>query len=1708
MDITSAQANVELSTTRSEEDLRALIRRLDVGADGKITILYSGRAADGVWSTDVIDGLLKAGEDIRVLDKTEAFRFLDVHSQSNPNHELIEALERVFESDPLENGTRANQFLFGTIDEAGKRVPNGAWDIVSAKFASATVGEVRAITSYAQPDRVFGATELPRVLTNERVTTVEGIDRSRLSALQVQHGGNAAFEVVQARSFESTGKLNVAVNYAGDPLRGDVGELQIDGRAYFADSPVAAKLPGFTTVTRPLADRMQSPSEFAKSGWTHLEAFNSIQPMEPAPSEFQEPRRSALDRLVHAADDKATKVMTGKQVIRMGADGLPNDDVPHDLATEEHLRSYERAAMQMREFKVPALWNRNDPHSYMLYGLLDGTGNDVEQDKLHATNVAKLRDEVIALQKAGVRNIGVEYKEGPGTQKNFVENTIDGATGRTSLARAEEMYKRLVENAAEIHKADPHAKISFHLEGFSRGASTVPLLARMIHERGIPDTRSAVERIDEHGNTIRTYTRYLQPPGGTPMSVGLYDPVPTGYLEDYFDRRLPPSVVSGFQVNAAHERRGLFPVDRIIPEGLSQDGRFLSVTVAGVHSDIGNSYLRDGLGNRSINLMTDYRNTLMGEPLFQRVYETTDPRMNVIHHSTEGNMLFRNAPKVDRASPAGEVRQLTPDHSRTMPPGEVVHVPYQTPEPANETVQRARAEAAPVTETPHVRPAALSDGDAMLARVERDSSKVLRPYEPPLQLSTGNKLMFGVGAAGGVVSLVEAADTGHRASGMLALDNPEAARAVLERYGAKGVGGWAGGALAGAAVGWETGPGVIAFVVVGAVAGSELGERVSQHWDNLKILHQTDRAGVKWEFNGRAWQREDRVDSTQDDLNNPTKMPVVASYEMSRELNFMATNKATMLAMGKVEPPRDPFTLLADSGDRHSLERADWKFDAEHGRWQREVVTQYIERGQKITEFEYAKPERAAELSESSLQIMQANVANGPAAIATRYEVVYIQQGWSKFGPMPEAVRTALMDQDRLMASDGNVYERQQDGDWVHRNQFLSDDHAQGTRHLELNASRVLLQAGVMQHAQSLNTIEPRELRSSETMQREEMAYRYGIVGTELKPEWQDAILLATQRTRETHGITGPGLTQLKPANGGEAAADTPIAHLQRGGDGANHIIAITSSEEIRQALEEVRVRQRPEDSMASHAPEQRIAVLTPEQRDVREQATREANRQGLSQDAAQQMATLATIEVRAKRTGPYSPRITAAESADEPETATQVAEASPSQPTPPAPMPVRDAEEREPEAERKDVPPQPVGQAGQNEAKSAPSPEYRAQDAPDAPAVAQVNPPSTQPTGARQQAPEPPADSDVEISVSQQPAVPAEQPISAVPRKAGISDDDTALPVHRDSAAEMSDRPSPTPPSQERTDEAKAVAAAPDQPPPLQAIEAPLVGSADMPHSARAEQEYHSEQTMAPARTFTGGAGRSPGDAAEKREEDRDDVDRREAPHAEVQTVSSDVPLPPVTVRADAREQDDEEKRIDHGRRGQESADSLRAPEQATPETAPRSFDPRHPDHPDHAMYQNAREKVADLYERHGIPMQEDQLERTTAAVLSDARENKMTHVEEVQFTVSRQKPNGEMTVAGNLLVWEGDPKQQSQMPWMKFSATDMQAVDQRDPDRDYARFREETIKEQKSLEAFQKQQEEINKNQDGPLMRIGPRSLNSDANDSSSGDGGGGDG
>jgi hypothetical protein len=141
-------------------------------------------------------------------------------------------------------------------------------------------------------------------------------------------------------------------------------------------------------------------------------------------------------------------------------------------------------------------------------------------------------------------------------------------------------------------------------------------------------------------------------PGKVAQAVVLFDPVGTGQPM-HEDRRLPPSVISGIQLNATDEHRRLFKSDHIIDPGITADGRFAGFNLPGAHCDIGGSYLLNGLSNRAGNVAVAYLNALSDRQYLQPLSEFSDPRRNVIHRSEDGMFLYGADYKVDRATPDG-----------------------------------------------------------------------------------------------------------------------------------------------------------------------------------------------------------------------------------------------------------------------------------------------------------------------------------------------------------------------------------------------------------------------------------------------------------------------------------------------------------------------------------------------------------------------------------------------------------------------------------------------------------------------------------------------------------------------------------------------------------------------------------------------------------------------------------------------------------------------------------------------------------------------------------------------------------------------------------------------------------------------------------------------------------------------------------------------
>ncbi|MGB9102347.1 MAG: hypothetical protein WCC51_17105, partial [Stenotrophomonas indicatrix] len=478
-------------------------------------------------------------------------------------------------------------------------------------------------------------------------------------------------------------------------------------------------------------------------------------------------------------------------------------------------------------------------------------------------------------------------------------------------------------------------------------------------------------------------------------------------------------------------------------------------------------------------------------------------------------------------------------------------------------------------------------------------------------------------SGGLLASGADAVITARRTSQLLEEGNGTAAQSELTHALARNGGGWIGGMATASVIGTSS------FVPAAIVAGdallmSKAFDKGADLLDNRAVYRQTDKADVTWQFNGLNWQRQAVMDSAGDGSGNPAERSVGASYEKARELGAYAHVKAVELALGNAPPPQDPFSIPAREAEGR-LDNPNWHRDAQTEQWTRQVkigVSGANDRG--VYETQTASPERASELNREAVQRIESNIAHGKVAIAASYLEARAATRASDFVPLvPEAVEQARAKSDAVLGSDNQRYQRDDAGQWTHAGQT-----AQGNMALELELTRTIQQPSLEQFNQNIAALEARPLPSAAEMNQNELRHSYYAAGVALTPTWEQAIALATARTREAHGIVGPTMQELGPAVEGNAGASRPITHYQMGQDGVARPVATTSTEELQAAWTDVRAHAA-EQAPVPESPELRIAALSPREREAYQQALQEANRQGAATVDAGQVAREAAQHVQ-----------------------------------------------------------------------------------------------------------------------------------------------------------------------------------------------------------------------------------------------------------------------------------------------------------------------------------------------------------------------------------------------------------------------------------------------------------------------------------------------
>ena len=248
--VASRASNVPLSpeqVTQFLSELKQVVADISVtvpnAASGAVTLAYSGTlgtGADGksLYAWQLAEGIgQNSNGQVLTIGQTEAGKLLNSRDFENALLEVVGG-----------DKTLRDAILNGSVDSNGNRLPDGLGDYLSERFVSAAAGEVRTLTPFADPTRVFSQTELPALLSNPNVTHIDGLSKDYLlrykGELVAQGlGESQALEkvraTVSAASFENYAKLQFALDAEGNIGRNAAGGLGAVGTyGFFEGTPV------------------------------------------------------------------------------------------------------------------------------------------------------------------------------------------------------------------------------------------------------------------------------------------------------------------------------------------------------------------------------------------------------------------------------------------------------------------------------------------------------------------------------------------------------------------------------------------------------------------------------------------------------------------------------------------------------------------------------------------------------------------------------------------------------------------------------------------------------------------------------------------------------------------------------------------------------------------------------------------------------------------------------------------------------------------------------------------------------------------------------------------------------------------------------------------------------------------------------------------------------------------------------------------------------------------------------------------------------------------------------------------------------------------------------------------------------------------------------------------------------------------------------
>lgn len=333
----------------------------------------------------------------------------------------------------------------------------------------------------------------------------------------------------------------------------------------------------------------------------------------------------------------------------------PESIVRGHAATASDLQTYRNAERMIQGFvSLPVFNPMQHAGRRILYVLLDGENGTT-------TALARYERDIQRHRREGFDRVDVVRAEGLDAWPTAIGDPTPAAVTADPHRRPlEPVYDRICERIQTWMSTTTDVEVSIAVLGTGRGATEAAALATLIHARGIHDPGRATWHTGQHRREFDSLS--LVPPGGTPLALGLFDPVAGD--GERGPRELPASVRGGLQLTAMHRCTSpRWTRSVICPDVNGDDFRsmyFRNLPLAGDHHDLGGGddghadrEGARGLVQRAGDLMAQYLNTLSGYPLFS----TTPPEQrerDVVH----GAATSDHAWFCPEAHAAAETRQL------------------------------------------------------------------------------------------------------------------------------------------------------------------------------------------------------------------------------------------------------------------------------------------------------------------------------------------------------------------------------------------------------------------------------------------------------------------------------------------------------------------------------------------------------------------------------------------------------------------------------------------------------------------------------------------------------------------------------------------------------------------------------------------------------------------------------------------------------------------------------------------------------------------------------------------------------------------------------------------------------------------------------------------------------------------------------------------